>query len=81
MAAVGGEQEVQRVKVEPASTHPAPLRRSPSLACLLLGARRAIATIPRFQISGAVPNRALMLGTPNTCDSSSGRRSMQQPWL
>lgn len=33
-----------------------------------------MATIPQFQGSGAVPNRALMLGTPNTCGRQAGGR-------
>jgi hypothetical protein len=43
----------------------------------LLGARRAMNTMPQFQGSGAVPKRALMLGTPNTWQRGQGGRRVR----
>lgn len=40
----------------------------------LLGASRAMATMPQFQGSGEVPKRALMLGTPKICIEFMGRQ-------
>ena len=59
---------------------PSPAQARPPFRRSLLGARRASATMPQFQGSGAVPKRAEMEGTPNTCGGGGGARVQAWVW-